>query len=265
MIPRTCPVFLNRRDAGRHVALALHSCGKRDDVVVIALARGGIQVGLEVAYVLRARLDIVAVERLCLSRVDATQVGTISGSGACVFDGAILGRGAGSGVQLDRAIHHERAAIARVNHLVRGFVTPVPLRGRSVIVVGDGLDDEDILRAALLEVHLACPGHVTIAAPVLQCGIRGQLGDLANASVAVREPAAFRGGGAYYRDCRPISDAEFVHDLEAARSWQCALASHANPGGDVVHRQAALLSGVARRVAIATSLAVGQRISSVFR
>ncbi len=258
-------MFLDRRDAGRHVALALHSCANRDDVVVIALARGGIPVGLEVAYALRARFDIVAVGRLHNSPADAPPLGTITASGACVFDGALLGSGTVSAAQLDRIIRRERAALERASRLMRGFVTPVPLHGRSVIVVGDGFDGEDMVRAALLEIHLASPAHVTIAAPVLPSDIRGRLGDLANASIAVREPAAFRGGRAYYRDCCSISDAEFILDLAAARCWQREQAALEKQGAQGAHRPAALLAGMARRIATATSLAVGQHIASIFR
>jgi putative phosphoribosyl transferase len=207
--------FTDRADAGRRLAAALTPLRQRDPVV-LALPRGGVPIGYHVARALGAPLDVIVVRKLGAPGHEELAVGAIA-RGAVYVDWPIVRQLAVTQAYLDQVIGAEKEELERRERAYRGGRPAVPVKGRTVIVVDDGLATGATLSAALVAVRSEQPSSIVVAVPVGAPESVARLRAVADDVVCLEMPPDFRAVSLSYEDFSPTSDAEVVECLEAAR------------------------------------------------
>ncbi len=204
--------FRNREQAGRALAERLQSYKDRSDVVVLALPRGGVPVGLEVAAALRVRLDVFVVRKLGTPAQPELAMGAIASGGVRVLNDEVVQLLNVSGDAIERVARAEQEELDRRERLYRAGRTFPSLADQVGILVDDGLATGSTMRAAVKAVRQHRPTKVVVAVPVGAAETCEELTHEADEIVCVIAPEAFRAVGAWYEEFPQISDEE-VRDL----------------------------------------------------
>jgi predicted phosphoribosyltransferase len=207
--------FLDRADAGRKLAGALERFRSRSPVV-LALPRGGVPVGLEVARALGAPLDVIDARKLGAPGHEELAVGAIA-PGAVYVDPLLVRRLGVSPAYLEQITTTEGRELERRERLYRSGRPPLDVEGRVVILVDDGLATGATARAAVASLRQRRPAQVILAVPVGAPETVARLREVADDVVCLETPPDFRAVSLAYRDFSPTSDAEVVSCLAAAR------------------------------------------------
>jgi predicted phosphoribosyltransferase len=207
--------FLDRADAGRKLAGALERFRSRSPVV-LALPRGGVPVGLEVARALGAPLDVIDARKLGAPGHEELAVGAIA-PGAVYVDRLLVRRLGVSAAYLEQITTAEGRELERRERLYRSGRPPLDVEGRVVILVDDGLATGATARAAVASLRQRRPAQVILAVPVGAPETVARLREVADDVVCLDTPPDFRAVSLAYRDFSPTSDAEVVSCLAAAR------------------------------------------------
>lgn len=209
--------FRDRVDAGRRLAALLED-RVQQDAQVLALPRGGVPVGDEVAAHLRLPLDVMLVRKLGLPGHEEYAMGAIASGGA-----EVLNEGAFAHTRPDPAAvaavrAREQAELARREQVYRGDAPMPDLAGRDVIVVDDGLATGSTMRAAIRALRQFRPSRVVVAVPVAPPETVAVLAAEADAVVCLLEPEPFYGVGYWYEDFAQTSDDEVCALLRKHRA-----------------------------------------------
>ena len=207
--------FHDRRQAGRVLADKLAHYFGRPSLLVLALPRGGVAVGFEVARALQAPLDIFVVRKLGLPGHEEYAMGAIASGGVRVMT-PLHGLSV-TPEEVAEAVAREQDELVRREQLYRGHRPPVSIEGRTVIVVDDGLATGATMRAAVLAVRQRHPAHLVVAVPVGAEDSCQALRDEADEVVCAAMPSPFRAVGLWYKDFPQASDDEVITLLEEAR------------------------------------------------
>src|SRR4051812_266758 len=159
-------LFQDRADAGRQLADRLKHYAGRDDVLVLALPRGGVPVAFEVAQALDAPLDVFLVRKLGLPGQEELAMGAIASGGVRVLNPDVVGPLRISDDVIDAVARAEQAELERRQQLYRGHRPDINVRGRTVILVDDGLATESTMRAAVAALRKQSPKKIVVAVPV---------------------------------------------------------------------------------------------------
>ncbi|GAC1428780.1 MAG: hypothetical protein NVSMB65_02090 [Chloroflexota bacterium] len=209
--------FDDRRDAGRRLAEKLGTYAGDPDVVVLALPRGGVPVGFEVARRLGAPLDVFLVRKLGVPGHEELAFGAIATGGVCVLnDDVVRELGIGRDV-IDAVAAREGQEMARREALYREGRSPPDVRGRSVILVDDGLATGATMRAAAMALRDQDPARIIVAVPVAAAVTVREMGGVADDVVCVATPEAFGAVGLWYADFSPTHDQEIADLLAGGR------------------------------------------------
>ena len=204
--------FLNRRDAGRQLATRLERF-RHDEPVVLALPRGGVPVGDEIARALQAPLDIVVARKLGAPAHPEFAIGAIA-PGVAMVDSDLLSQLGISPEEVTERIAMETQEMERRERKYRRGSPPFELEGRTVILVDDGLATGATARAALASIRKQGPARVIFAAPVCARDSAARLRKDADEVVCLRAPADFRAVSLHYQDFEPITDEEVLLSLD---------------------------------------------------
>ncbi|MEH0403132.1 phosphoribosyltransferase family protein [[Kitasatospora] papulosa] len=207
--------FTDRTDAGRRLAVALRHLGRRDPVV-LGLPRGGVPVAYEVAQALGAPLDVIVVRKLGVPYHPELGFGAIGEGGVRIISEEIVRRtGVGEKdlVAVERA---EAAELVRRAHAYREGRPRLPLKGRAVVVVDDGVATGATARAACQVVRAQGAAYVVLAVPVAPPDAAARLREDADEVVCLSAPVLFSAVGEWYRDFSQTSDEEVVALLARA-------------------------------------------------
>jgi predicted phosphoribosyltransferase len=211
-------MFRNRREAGRVLAELLKDYAGREDVIVLALPRGGVPVGYEVARRLNAPLDVFVVRKLGLPSQPELAIGAIASGNVRVLNREVV-EGLGIPQQvIDAVARRERTELARRERLYRGEREPPELRGKTVILVDDGLATGSTMRSAAAAIKQQAPARLVVAVPVAARSTCQELQEAVDEVVCALTPVSFFAVGQWYEDFGETSDDE-VHELleQAAR------------------------------------------------
>jgi putative phosphoribosyl transferase len=213
-------LFANRGEAGRQLGERL--AGSLDllgpDPIVLALPRGGVPVGFEVARRLAAPLDVFVVRKLGVPGREELAMGAIASGGVVVLSQDLIDSLGIAEAMVRRAIETERRELERRERLYR--VRPPPqLADRGVILVDDGLATGATMRAAVAAVKKSAPARLTVAVPLSSWQAYEEIGAEVDAIVCDATPEPFYGVGAWYEDFSQTSDDEVRALLQAADEW----------------------------------------------
>jgi putative phosphoribosyl transferase len=214
--------FRNRTEAGRVLARALGDYADRDDVVVLALPRGGVPVAFELAKALRAPLDVFLVRKLGLPGHEELAMGAIAAGGVLVLDQDLLRRLGISEAELERTVAEEAQELQRREAAYRGERPPPDVAGKTVILVDDGLATGATMRAAALAVRRLGPAKVVVAVPVAAAETCDEFRDDVDEIVCAVTPAPFYSVGLWYDDFSQTTDDEVRELLARASDWSRA-------------------------------------------
>lgn len=209
--------FANRRDAGRQLADVVRRRVTDGDVVVLALPRGGVPVGYEVARALEAPLDIFVVRKLGVPGHEELAMGAIASGGVTFVDTHITGQLGISDAEIAEVVDRERVELARRERAYRDGRPAPSLAGKTVILVDDGLATGSTMKAAAMAVEGLGPRRVAIAVPVASADACRAMADEADDVICAAMPEPFRAVGLWYDDFAQASDDE-VRALLAAAS-----------------------------------------------
>ncbi|HEX4530868.1 MAG TPA: phosphoribosyltransferase family protein [Acidimicrobiia bacterium] len=207
--------FPNRRAGGAALAALLSARRELDpDPVVVALPRGGVPVGVEVADALGAPLDVIIVRKLGTPGQPELAMGAIGEGGARILNHEVLDALRITDGELEAVAAREQRELDRRAQRLRAGRARVPLTGHTAILVDDGLATGSTARAAILVARAQGARRVVVATPVAPRSTVVELGEVADAVVCVATPEPFRAIGQWYVDFRPTSDDQVVALLD---------------------------------------------------
>lgn len=200
--------FLNRSTAGRMLAKRLQPYSGREDVLVLALPRGGVPVAYELAQALDAELDVLIVRKLGMPGHPELAMGAIASGGTQYLNEDMLLHGGVTRRALEDVVEREQEELKRREELYRGSRPPLNVTGRTVIVVDDGMATGASMRAAVMALRSGNPKRIVVAVPVAPADAAQRLEGAADEFVCVQSPVDFYAVGQFYRDFDQTSDEE---------------------------------------------------------
>lgn len=217
-------LFTDRHGAGRQLAARLLPL-KQESPVVLALPRGGIPVGFEIARALHAPLDLVLVRKIGAPGEEELAIGAVAEGNPpeLVTDQVLIER---LGVAPENVEVGEANALREIERRRRVYLgrrEPVGLAGRTAIVVDDGIGTGATMLAVLRATRRRGPARVVLAVPVAPPDTLRRMSTEMDSIVCLHTAEAFLGVGQFYRDFRQIQDAEVVALLD--RAWAFASAT----------------------------------------
>ncbi len=211
-------VFANRVEAGQLLAKELQEYANRPDVIVLGLPRGGVPVAYEVAKALNVPLDVFLVRKLGVPGHEELAMGAIASGGVRVLNDYVVRSLGIPETLIDRAAINEQWELERREQLYRGSQAPLEVRGRTVIIVDDGLATGSTMRAAVSALKRLEPAKIIIAAPVASYETCESFkSEVDSSCVSVMTPERFDGVGKWYRDFSQTTDEEVCSLLERAQ------------------------------------------------
>lgn len=216
------PTFADRRDAGARLAerladevrdpAAVEPAADPTDVVVLGLPRGGVPVAAEVARALGAELDVLVVGKVGVPGHEELALAAVADDGSVALNPTVIAAVGISDADMDQLARRHTAALATRAGELRGGRPPVPLTGRTVVVVDDGMATGATMRVAVDVVRRREPTRVIAAVPVASTDAADAVAASADRMVCLLTPPGFRAVGPWYLDFTQVTDAE-VRDL----------------------------------------------------
>jgi predicted phosphoribosyltransferase len=211
-------IYRNRTDAGKRLATRLRDYADRDDVLVLALPRGGVPVAYEVAKALRAPLDIFLVRKLGVPGHEELAMGAISTGGVRVLnDDAVDYLQIPRGV-IDAITAIELRELERRERAYRGDRAEPDVHGKTIILVDDGLATGSTMRAAAAALRQQNPSRIVVAVPVSASQTCEQYRMGVDEIICAKTPEPFYGVGMWYEDFSQTTDQEVRELLEKAKA-----------------------------------------------
>jgi len=219
--------YRDRREAGQVLATKLMKHANRPDVLVLALPRGGVPVGYEVARALHAPLDVFLVRKLGVPGHEELAMGAIATGGIRVLNENVIHALGIPGSEIEAVTEREQHELTRREHLYRDDRTAPDVRGCTVILIDDGLATGATMRAAARALRQQHPAHIVVAVPVAAPVVCEEFRAEVDDAVCAKTPEPFYGVGYWYEDFSQTSDQE-VHDLleQAEREKPVAARKH---------------------------------------
>ncbi|HWQ11283.1 MAG TPA: phosphoribosyltransferase [Roseiflexaceae bacterium] len=204
--------FRDRREAGRQLAAMLTAYAHRPDVLVLALPRGGVPVAFEVARALDAPLDVFLVRKLGVPGHEELAMGAIASGGVRVLNEQLVHTLSIPDHVIEAVAAREQQELARRERLYRGERPPPDLRGRTVILVDDGLATGATMYAAVKALRQQLPARIVVAVPIAAPEACAELSEEVDDIVCAATPEPFYAVGLWYADFSQTTDEE-VRDL----------------------------------------------------
>ncbi len=201
-------LFRDRREAGRVLAEKLAAYANRPDVLVLALPRGGVPVAYEVARALGAPLDVFVVRKLGVPGYEELAMGAVATGGVRVLNDQLVERLGVPEHIIDAVAARERRELARRERLYRGGRPPPDVRGRTVILVDDGLATGATMHAAIQALRQQNPARIVVAVPTASPETCEEMKARADDVICAITPEPFHAVGRWYQDFSQTTDEE---------------------------------------------------------
>ncbi len=201
-------MFLHRLDAGRQLAVRLLHYRDHPDVIVLALPRGGVPVAAQVARKLHVPLDVFLVRKLGVPGHEELAMGAIASGGVQVLNRDVIRALHLSELDIEAAAARETMELERRERDYRGDSPPRELRGRTIILIDDGIATGATMRAAIAALRGRDAGKIVVAVPVAAPGTCAEMESDVDEMVCLATPAVFEAVGEWYENFSQTTDAE---------------------------------------------------------
>jgi predicted phosphoribosyltransferase len=200
--------FKNTREAGQHLAEALIQYEGSQDCLILALPRGGVPVAYEVAKRLCLPLDILLVRKLGVPRHEEYAMGAIASGGILVINQDVVRQLHIPSTAIDQVRQKEQKELMRREKLYRGKLAAPEIKGKTVIIVDDGLATGATAKAAIAALRETEAAKIIVAVPVGAASTCREVSMLVDKLVCLYRPEPFGGVGQWYDDFSQTSDDE---------------------------------------------------------
>ncbi|WP_040916424.1 phosphoribosyltransferase [Legionella tunisiensis] len=209
--------FNDRYEAGKIIAAQLKEYANKPDVIVLALPRGGVPVGYEIAKALTLPLDVFIVRKLGVPGHEELAMGAIATGGTTIFNEEIIDDLHISQSAIELTLHAEQEELKRREISYRDN-RPFPnLQGKTVILVDDGIATGATMRAAIKAILQRKPAAIILAVPVIALSTYNEMSALVNKIVCSLKPLNFYAVGLWYDDFSQTTDSEVSDLLKASQ------------------------------------------------
>jgi len=208
--------FKNRAEAGIHLAQALKKFARKPDIIILALPRGGVPVGFEVAKKLKVPLDILLVRKLGAPGHEEMAVGAIAPDDHRVLNPDVVDIMGVSREEIRRIEEKELRELHRRMAAYRGNRPPPDLAGKTVILIDDGLATGATMQVAVDAVRDSGPKEIVVAVPTGAIDAVERLEQSVDEVICLLQPRQFFGVGAWYEDFRQVPDKDVQRILAEA-------------------------------------------------
>jgi predicted phosphoribosyltransferase len=209
-------LFQDRTDAGQQLAQKLNAYAGRNDVVVLALPRGGVPVAYAVAQALQAPLDVFLVRKLGLPGHEELAMGAIASGGVRILNREVIDAMRIPGEVIDAIIHREQQELARREQLYRDDNPSPSLQDQVAILVNDGLATGAGMAAAVTALRAHEPDEIVVAVPIAAAESCEQFAQRVDRMVCLETPTPFFGVGLWYENFTQVRDDEVRNLLTRA-------------------------------------------------
>ncbi len=207
-------IFSNRAEAGQLLAEKLEKYAGRDDVIVLGLPRGGVPVAYEVARRLGVSLDVFIVRKLGVPGFEELALGAIASGGVRVLNEDVVRALPNANELIESVTTRELAELARREQIYRDGRPAPDIRGRTVILVDDGLATGATMRAAVAALRQLGAAKIVVAVPVGAADTCREIEQEVDETVCAIAPEWFQAVGQFYEDFSQTNDDE-VRELLA--------------------------------------------------
>lgn len=210
-------VFQDRQEAGKQLAARLQGYRDKENLLVLALPRGGVTVGYEIARELHCPLDVLIVRKIGCPGNPELAAGAISETGKRVLNEDVIGSYGISPHYLEEETGRQRREIDRRQALYRSGGRLVPLTGKTVILVDDGVATGATMKAAIATLKQEGLKRLVAAVPVAPPETAAEIQPTVDEWICLETPAWFGAVGQFYRNFDQVEDAEVVTMLRKAK------------------------------------------------
>ena len=204
--------FQNREEAGRILAAKLMLYANRPDTLILALPRGGVPIGYEIARALNLPLDVIIVRKLGVPGREELAMGAIASGGVRVLNRSVIESLRIPPDSLEAVEKREALELMRREATYRGNRQPASVKGKTVILVDDGVATGSTMRVAISALREQHAGRIIVATPVAPPAVRWEMEALVEDFVALVMPEDFFGVGQWYEEFTQVSD-DTVYEL----------------------------------------------------
>lgn len=206
--------FKDRTDAGMRLAQLLEKFADRPDTVVLGIPRGGVPVASHVAHALHLPLDILLARKLGVPGHEEYAFGAVSVGEGCHFDHSVIRSAGITSEKVEEITRAAKAALDQRAKLYRHTRSALPLQGKTVILVDDGIATGSSILAAVRSLRSMNVAHLVVAVPVAPQSTRAWLSSEVDELFVVSEPTDFYAVGQFYEDFGQTTDQEVVALLD---------------------------------------------------
>jgi len=211
-------IYRDRIDAGKQLAARLRDYANRDDVLVLALPRGGVPVAYEVAKALRVPLDIFLVRKLGVPGHEELAMGAISTGGVRVLNDDVVNYLGIPGEVIDAVAADELTELERRERAYRGDRPEPDVQGKTVLLIDDGLATGSTMRAAAAALRQKNPARIIVAVPVSASQTCDEYRMGVDEIICAKTPEPFLGVGQWYENFSQTTDEEVRRLLAKAET-----------------------------------------------
>ena len=204
--------FQNREEAGRILAAKLMLYANRPDTLILALPRGGVPIGYEIARALNLPLDVIIVRKLGVPGHEELAMGAIASGGVRVLNRSVIESLRIPPDSLEAVEKREALELMRREATYRGNRQPASVKGKTAILVDDGVATGSTMRVAISALREQHAGRIIVATPVAPPTVRWEMEALVEDFVALVMPEDFFGVGQWFEDFTQVSD-DTVYEL----------------------------------------------------
>lgn len=208
--------FNDRTDAGKRLVERLSKYANREDVLILALPRGGVPVAFEVAKELNVKMDVFIVRKLGVPGNEELAMGAVASGNIRVLNEDVIRSFHIPQRIIDEVTANELKELERRERIYRGSLPMPKISGLTVILIDDGLATGATMRAAVAAVKTKNPAKVIIAVPVAAPDTCSAFGNEVDEVICVATPEPFYGVGAWYEDFSQTTDKEVIELLDRA-------------------------------------------------
>lgn len=211
--------FIDRADAGRRLAQRLEGYAQNQDVIVIALPRGGVAVGFEIAKALHVPLDVVVSRKIGAPGQPELAIGALTQEGEPLLNTLLMLKLGLSTDSVAPIVAQERKEVQRRVAIYRPDRGLLDLKDKIVLITDDGVATGATMRVALATVRSYKPAKIVLALPVCPPEELRELATLVDETLCLQSPQDFWGVGAFYDHFDQVSDEQVITLMRASTAW----------------------------------------------